>query len=89
MLSRATTKSVAANPIAVIRVEARRGCRMSRIQRVSESEYPDKPLIGCIDSDGRDLKERRAQSRLVVKMCGDVLRGDDVGRYEEKQAEQG
>jgi hypothetical protein len=60
-----------------------------RIQRVSESEYPEKPLIGCIDPDGRDLKERGAQSRLVLKVRGDVLRGDDVGCDEEKQAEQG
>jgi hypothetical protein len=52
-------------------------------------EYPDKPLVRRIDFDGRHLEERRSQGRLVVEMRRNVLRGDDVGRKDEKQAEQG
>jgi hypothetical protein len=52
-------------------------------------EYPEKPFVRRKDSDGRHLKERRAQGWLVVEMCRNVLRGDDVGRKDEKQAEQG
>jgi hypothetical protein len=60
-----------------------------RIRRASEMKYPDKPLVRRIDFDGRNLEERRSQGRLVVEMRRNVLRGDDVGRKDEKQAEQG
>jgi hypothetical protein len=62
---------------------------MSGFGEASEMQYPDKPLVRCIDLDGRHLEERRAQGWLVVKMRRNVLRGDDVGREDEKQAEQG
>jgi hypothetical protein len=52
-------------------------------------QYPDKPLVRCIDLDGRHLEESRAQGWLVVKMRRNVLRCDDIGREDEKQAEQG
>jgi hypothetical protein len=66
-----------------------KGLPDERIRRSAEMEYPDKPLIRRIDFDGRHLEERRSQGRLVVKMRRNVLRGDDVGREDEKQAEQG
>ncbi len=60
-----------------------------RIRRATEMQYPYKPLVRCIDSDGRHLEERRSQGRLVVEMRRNVLCGDDVCREDEKQAEQG
>jgi hypothetical protein len=54
-----------------------------RIRRASEMQYPNKPFVGRIDSDGRHLEERLAQGWLVVEMRRNVLRGDDVGREDE------
>src|SRR6267154_3509174 len=58
-------------------------------QGTAKPPHPNKPLVGRIELEMAQLKERFPKSGLILKMMGNVLRGENVGREQAEESGDG